>query len=64
MGIFIMGLRLCEIIDPGLNAERNHRHWHKVIEVICNQIGQMAEELKAQKALEKLHIQTIVQPTP
>jgi hypothetical protein len=45
--------------NPGLNGQQNHGHLHKVIEALESQIGQMAEEAKAQKALEKLHLQTI-----
>jgi regulator of replication initiation timing len=45
--------------NPEPKGEQNHRHLHKELEALRTQIGQMAEEAKAQKALEKLHLQTI-----
>jgi hypothetical protein len=47
--------------NPGLNGQQNHGYLHKVIEELRSQMGQMAEEAKAQKALEKLLLQTIVE---
>jgi tRNA U34 5-carboxymethylaminomethyl modifying enzyme MnmG/GidA len=47
--------------NPGLNGQQNHGHLHNEIEALRSQMGQMAEEAKAQKALEKVHLQTIVE---
>jgi hypothetical protein len=44
-----------------LNCEQNHGHLHTENEALRTQIGQMAEEAKTQKALEKLHLQTIAE---
>jgi tRNA U34 5-carboxymethylaminomethyl modifying enzyme MnmG/GidA len=46
--------------NPEPNGQQNNGHLHKEIETLRNQIGQMAEETKMQKALEKLQNHTIV----
>jgi hypothetical protein len=45
--------------NPGPCGEQNNGHRHKEIEVLRSQIGQMMEEAKSQKALEKEHLQLI-----
>jgi regulator of replication initiation timing len=45
--------------NPGLNGGHNNGHLHKEIEALHSQIGQMLEEAKAQKALEKEQLQLI-----
>jgi Tfp pilus assembly protein PilN len=45
--------------NPEPNGQQNNGHLHKEIEALRNQIGQMRDEAKTQKTLEKLQNLTI-----